>query len=42
MLNRAAVERELEIRPDCHEVGDRVITLAMVDVDDFKRINDTH
>ena len=41
-LNRAAFERELETLLDGREPGDRAVALAMIDVDDFKRINDTH
>ncbi|WP_187278635.1 GGDEF domain-containing protein [Methylobacterium sp. WL64] len=41
-LNRAAFERELETLLDGREPGDHAVALAMIDVDDFKRINDTH
>lgn len=41
-LNRAAFERELETLLDGREPGDRGVALVMIDVDDFKRINDTH
>ncbi|SFM48508.1 GGDEF domain-containing protein [Methylobacterium pseudosasicola] len=41
-LNRAAFDRELETLLDAREPGDRAVALAMIDVDDFKRINDTH
>ena len=41
-LNRAAFERELETRLNAHEAGDRAVAMAMIDVDDFKRINDAH
>lgn len=41
-LNRAAFERELETQLVAHGAGDRAVALGMIDVDDFKRINDTH
>ena len=40
-LNRSAFERELETRLNAHEAGDRAVALVIIDVDDFKRINDT-
>ena len=41
-LNRSAFERELETLLDGRKPGDRAVALAMIDVDDFKRINDAH
>ncbi|MDP4027171.1 GGDEF domain-containing protein [Methylobacterium sp. NEAU 140] len=41
-LNRAAFERELETLLGSIEDGERAVVLAMIDVDDFKRINDRH
>jgi diguanylate cyclase (GGDEF)-like protein len=41
-LNRAAFEQELETVLDGREPGDRAVALAMIDVDEFKRINETH
>jgi diguanylate cyclase (GGDEF)-like protein len=41
-LNRTAFDREIETLLGSHEAGADAIALAMIDVDDFKRINDTH
>lgn len=41
-LNRAAFDRKIEALLDGHAAGTDVVGLAMLDVDDFKRINDIH
>ena len=41
-LNRTAFDREIEALLDSHKTGADAIALAMIEVDDFKRINDTH
>lgn len=41
-LNRTAFDREIEALLGSHAAGADAIVLAFIDVDDFKRINDTH
>ena len=41
-LNRAAFEREMENLLGGQQAGERAIGLALIDLDDFKRVNDTH
>lgn len=42
VANRRAFERRLDDELDRARRYDQVVTLVLVDVDDFKRINDTH